>query len=224
MYELLKSYEGIGKRVFEIEELKQILGVEDKYDKFANFKKRILLKAQEDLILHTDISFTFEEISENSRRVEKIAFYIHKNSPKQKLKHKTSNDDFQTVEEANLENPLDTIRGFGVMQLVIDSEILPNFDEFYISETLKNCQLHFKTNKVTNKAGFFISALQKGYYKSKLEQEQLNQDKKDQTKQQELFQMQNDEKQKTLQEEQLQKLREQYMDNDFIELVLEQYQ
>lgn len=85
MYELLKSYEGIGKRVFDIEELKQILGVEDKYSKFANFKTRILLKAQEDLLQHTDISFTFEELSENYRRVEKITFYIHKNSPKQKL-------------------------------------------------------------------------------------------------------------------------------------------
>ncbi|WP_396146034.1 replication initiation protein [Flavobacterium sp.] len=101
MYELLKSYEGIGKRVFDIEELKQILGVEDKYSKFANFKTRILLKAQEDLLQHTDISFTFEEISENSRRVEKITFYIHKNSPKQKLKGKTGNNTIEIVNEAN---------------------------------------------------------------------------------------------------------------------------
>ena len=81
MYELLKSYEGIGKRVFDIEELKQILGVDDKYTKYANFKKRILLKAQRDLAEHTDIRFSFEEISESSRRVEKIAFKITRNVP-----------------------------------------------------------------------------------------------------------------------------------------------
>jgi len=84
MYELLKSYEGIGKRVFDIEELKQILGVDDKYSKYANFKSRILLKAQQDLAEHTDICFTFEEISESSRRVEKIEFQIRRNSPSQK--------------------------------------------------------------------------------------------------------------------------------------------
>lgn len=152
MYELLKSYEGIGKRVFDIEELKQILGVEDKYSKFANFKTRILLKAQEDLLQHTDISFTFEELSENSRRVEKVAFYIHKNLPQQKSKDKTSNDAIQTTSESEKQNPLDAIRGLGVLQSVIDSEVLPLYDSLYIEQTLKNCQLHFKTNKVVNKA------------------------------------------------------------------------
>lgn len=147
-----KSYAGIDKRVFDIEELKLILGVEDKYSKFANFKTRILLKAQEDLLQHTDISFTFEEISENSRRVERIVFYIHKNTPKQKLKSKTSNDTLEIVNEANPKNLLDIIRGFGVLQSVIDSEILPHYEELYILQTLKNCQLHFKTNKVVNQA------------------------------------------------------------------------
>lgn len=224
MYELLKSYEGIGKRVFDIQELKQILGVEDKYSKFANFKTRILLKAQEDLLQHTDISFTFEEMSENSRRVEKIVFYIHKNTPKQKLKGKTSNDTLEIVNEANPKNLLDIIRGFGVLQSVIDSEILPLYDQLYIEQTLKNCLLHFKTNQVINKAGFFLSALQKGYYKNQIEVEQSKQNKKDQSKQQELFQEQSEIEQKSKQEEQLQKLRGQYMDNDFIELVLEQYE
>lgn len=45
-----------------------------------------------------------------------------------------------------------------------------------------------------------------------------------QNKQEQLFELQNQQKQKNQQEEQILKLREQYMDNDFIELVLEQYQ
>ena len=48
-----------------------------------------------------DINFTFEEISENSRRVEKITFYIHKNIPKQKTKGKMSGDAIEIVNEAN---------------------------------------------------------------------------------------------------------------------------
>lgn len=85
MYELLKAYEGIGKRIFEVEELKQILGVEEKYAKYANFKTRILLKAQEDIQKHTDIRFTFEELSDYGRRVERIAFIIHKNKQQSEL-------------------------------------------------------------------------------------------------------------------------------------------
>ncbi|WP_366143601.1 replication initiation protein [Flavobacterium sp.] len=65
--------------MFEVEELKLILGVQEKYAKYANFKSRILLKAQEDIEKHTDIRFTFEELSDFGRRVERIAFTIYKN-------------------------------------------------------------------------------------------------------------------------------------------------
>ncbi len=62
MYELLKAYEGVGKRVFDVEELKEILGVDEKYNnRYYNFKKRIILQAQKDLTEHTDINFTFKE-------------------------------------------------------------------------------------------------------------------------------------------------------------------
>lgn len=119
---------------------------------------------------------------------------------------------------------LDIIRDFGVLQSVIDSEILPHYEELYIEQTLKNCLMHFKTNQVSNKAGFFLSALQKGYYKNQIEIEQAKQNKKEQSKQQELFQRQSEIEQKSKQVEQLQKLREQYMDHDFVELILEQYE
>jgi plasmid replication initiation protein len=62
MYELLKSFEGIRERTFYVEELKEILGVEQKYDRYYNFKKRIIEQAQKDLFKHTDIAFTFDEI------------------------------------------------------------------------------------------------------------------------------------------------------------------
>ncbi len=62
MYELLKAFEKIGKRSFEIEELKEILGVAEKYHgRYYNFKKRIIVQAQKDLNKYTDIAFTFRE-------------------------------------------------------------------------------------------------------------------------------------------------------------------
>lgn len=84
IYELLKQYEKIGWRFFSVQELKEILGIEDKYKLYGHFKKRVLLKAQKDLAEHTDLKFTFEEIKE-VRAVHKLKFRIYKNSVKEQL-------------------------------------------------------------------------------------------------------------------------------------------
>ncbi|MCF2221051.1 replication initiation protein [Chryseobacterium sp. PS-8] len=81
IFELLKTFEGVKQKTFSLQELKEILGVENSYSKYSNFKNKILLKSQKDLEMFTDIRFTFKEISENSRRVEKIQFSIHPNTP-----------------------------------------------------------------------------------------------------------------------------------------------
>jgi plasmid replication initiation protein len=78
IYELLKQYEKIGKREFDINTLKVILGVSDKYKLYGHFKSRIILKAQKDLKLHTDIFFDFKEIK-SKRKVVSIIFKIKKN-------------------------------------------------------------------------------------------------------------------------------------------------
>jgi plasmid replication initiation protein len=78
IYELLKQYEKIGYREFDIDTLKVILGVSDKYKLYGHFKSRIILKAQEDLKLHTDICFSFTEIKAG-RKVIAILFEINTN-------------------------------------------------------------------------------------------------------------------------------------------------
>jgi plasmid replication initiation protein len=78
IYELLKQYERIGKRKFTIDELKEILDVADKYPLYANFKQRVIIKAQEDLADFTDIQFTFEE-EKVGKAVYAIIFYIDRN-------------------------------------------------------------------------------------------------------------------------------------------------
>jgi hypothetical protein len=78
IYELLKQYEKIGKRTFTIEDLKETLAVMDKYPLYANFKQRIIMKAQEDLMAFTDIRFTFEEVKKG-RAIHSIIFTIKSN-------------------------------------------------------------------------------------------------------------------------------------------------
>ncbi len=74
IYRLLKQYENIGKRRIDYLELKKILGIEDKYKIFWDFKKWVLEPAQRE-IETTDIRFDYEAIRKG-RSVVAIEFRI----------------------------------------------------------------------------------------------------------------------------------------------------
>lgn len=76
IYELLKQYEKIQERTFSLGNLRKLLGAEDIYPAYGNFKQRVLVPAQKELKNKTDISFNLEEIK-SGRRVTKVKFIIH---------------------------------------------------------------------------------------------------------------------------------------------------
>ena len=76
IYELLKQYEKIQERTFLLKDLRKLLGAEDIYPAYGNFKQRVLMPAQKELKAKTDISFNLEEIKAG-RRVTKIKFIIN---------------------------------------------------------------------------------------------------------------------------------------------------
>lgn len=78
IYELLKQYEAIGIREFDLVELKQILGISEKYKLYGHFKDRIISKAQKDLNEYTDILFDFKE-KKKGRKVIGLIFSIYPN-------------------------------------------------------------------------------------------------------------------------------------------------
>ncbi len=91
LYELLKQYERIGSRKFQLQELKEIIGVieeidnngkkllKDNYPLFGNFKQRVLLKAQRDLKKFTDIQFEFDPFK-RGRKIVGVVFTIRANN------------------------------------------------------------------------------------------------------------------------------------------------
>jgi len=99
IYELLKQYEKIGKRKFDLIELKEMIGaleevkegakktILDSYPLYGNFRQKVLLKAQRDLEKWTDIAFTFEPIKKGRKTVA-VLFYIHTNKPDRIKKNK----------------------------------------------------------------------------------------------------------------------------------------
>lgn len=92
IYELLKQYEKIKERTFPLMELRKILGVEDIYPAYGNFKQRVLVPAQKELQKKTDIHFEIEEIK-LGRKIDKVRFIILKDEKKQSSKQLDISED-----------------------------------------------------------------------------------------------------------------------------------
>jgi len=78
MYELLKEHEFKRNVTIDFNKLKETICCVDKFDRYYDFKKRVLLSAQEELSAKTDICFSFNEIR-NGKTVTALNFQIFKN-------------------------------------------------------------------------------------------------------------------------------------------------
>lgn len=86
IYELLKQYLKLGERLFLLEDLRNLLGIEpEEYKLYGDFKRKILLTAQKDINEKTDVEFDFEEIK-TGRKVGKIRFFIKNKAKANSLK------------------------------------------------------------------------------------------------------------------------------------------
>ena len=79
IYELMKSYAFQKNKIFELEELKGLLMVENvkSYKNFKDFRRYVLEKAQEEINELTDINICFEPITKG-RKVVGIKFIVEK--------------------------------------------------------------------------------------------------------------------------------------------------
>lgn len=75
IYELLMQYLKIGKRTFELEELKKTLGIEGKYKAFDNFETRVLKVAEQEINEYTDIQISYEKIKKGTK-IHAIEFHV----------------------------------------------------------------------------------------------------------------------------------------------------
>lgn len=77
IYQLLKQYEKIGEREFELQELKEILGIADIvcYERYAQFKRDVIELSKKHINAETDINIDYLEIK-ISRKVSKLKFFI----------------------------------------------------------------------------------------------------------------------------------------------------
>jgi len=79
LYELLKQYEKVKERYFELPTLKRILGIKpEEYKLYGDFNRKVLKKAKEELKEKTDLKFSYKE-KKDARKVIGIYFFIKLN-------------------------------------------------------------------------------------------------------------------------------------------------
>jgi plasmid replication initiation protein len=82
MYEILKQYEWIGRRVITVKDLKGMLGInKDEYFQYRDFKRDVLEVCREALAEHTDITFTYKVSKRIGKggKIHSLEFTITKN-------------------------------------------------------------------------------------------------------------------------------------------------
>lgn len=76
IFELLKMREDISILRITIDELRDILGVNDKYDYFSKLKYHVINNAQKEIAEKTDISFTYD-VEREGQSAKRLKFFIH---------------------------------------------------------------------------------------------------------------------------------------------------
>lgn len=98
IYEILKEHEFKRSVVLDYEKIRDIMCIKEKFSRYYDFKKNVLIPAQEEIEKLTDIRFEYNEIK-TGRSVSAIEFKIYKNkqvieSHQQYIEHKKKFDYF----------------------------------------------------------------------------------------------------------------------------------
>jgi plasmid replication initiation protein len=171
MYELLLQYKGIKNRTFNVDELRLMLGIEkNEYPNFNDFKRKVILQAQKELKMKTDISFEFEEIK-TGRKITTLKFIIDQ---------KNSKDSNELTGFGSIENEETTLITTDLM-----NEVKQHFENKYkgklvdkfvkdmlekrgiehIRDCLKNYEEHLDGRNIRSVGGDFYTYVMKGYEK-----------------------------------------------------------
>ncbi len=180
MFEILKSYEYLGQVSFEVEFLKTVLELGDKYKLYADFRRYVIDKAREDLLKYCDIFFDYKEVKKG-RKVNEIIFTIKKSKA-----NAEENADILLLNAAYTEGVgEEEIPNFVDERTLLQTHIQAwwgitpaIFDKKGADKTVEDIKMaigftkeKITEGKVSNAAGLFLEALSKGYKTPKQEAE-----------------------------------------------------
>lgn len=180
LYELLKQYERIGWRRIQVQELKAMMGIEDKYKLYGHFKSRVILKAQQDLLSHCDIRFEFEE-EKKGRRVDSIYFYIFSNSPGEQRKEAKKAEKSIAVKSEKSDNSEQKAKTWGVRPAIFKAWV-GEYGEDKVKSAVSFVSGQLKNRKIDNPGGYLRTILRDGFTDTKAEAKARNMQRRKQEK------------------------------------------
>ena len=150
IYEMLKQYETIGKRKITVDDMRHMLMLENKYESYNLFKRKVIEKARKDLDKHCDIGFTYQEFK-TGRKITSIEFYIHK----RRVKEDTPKIDEQT---GTLELEL---LDMGITQAQVNKYLYDEKkDEKKLRELIDETKRRYEMGKVKNPAAYLVRLIE----------------------------------------------------------------
>lgn len=81
LYEVLKRHQFKGECELTVDKIKFYLGIENRYSKFYEFKRWVLIPSQREIEKYTDIRFEYKPAKKQGKKIISLRFTIHENEP-----------------------------------------------------------------------------------------------------------------------------------------------
>lgn len=136
MYEILKQYETIGRREVSVADLRELLGIDkNEYNRWNNFKVRVLDACQQALKDYTDICYTYEhgKLGKGGKWLT-VIFHIYRNDDyvdQLSLEEFISTKDDPVEDKREIEEPEEDISDDPNERVILD---IPDFDVEFLSD------------------------------------------------------------------------------------------
>jgi plasmid replication initiation protein len=209
IYMLLKQYMAIGVREFELEDFRKRLNLENKYPRFADFRRWVIDAAKKELSKKdkagnyiSDLNFELETIT-RSRKITRLRFIIHPQATSTQIELPL------TIEEPAPAIILE-YEAFGIDRTLTLTE-LEKQGEKALQDCLELFKAKLENTKLKNPSGYLLGMLTKGAgKKTKAQQlEEERQQKKQAAERQQYLEKQR----KKLEEEFTKKAKQDYLDS-----------
>jgi len=168
IYQLLKQYEVMGRRLFRLEDLKYKLAIDGSYRDYFMFKKRVLNVAVKEINDKTDIMVGYAEIKKQ-KKVISIEFDIQKDKARgrelQSSLNKKTNSEKMTVNRLRLSNEkyFDMLKGIGMTDFAI-RRIMDKNEYPYVKYVVNRVKEDNRLGKVNNVGGYVKVSIEEDFY------------------------------------------------------------
>lgn len=172
IYELLKQYERIGRREFELEFLKKTLGIDAEYPQYRDFKKFVLVPAEKEISEKTDIKYATVE-KKRGRKVIALVFEIEPRTSSSPDEKPVKPD--KKPQEIQAGHVVSQMMSLGVARKVAE-ELVGEYGDEKVRYAIEYTQGQVKEGKVKSPGGFLVEAVKNGYRDGKKEERKRKED------------------------------------------------